>query len=130
MGYWNNPLPEVEAKLLSQQFGKTIKYKCPATIVHWDHKYKKQVTVPKGYYSDGATGACDIDSRAWWVHDKLCDYGTFDDGTKCTNWQASMILRRILWDEGFWIRAFTWRPMTHLFGGGKARENGMFTLDD
>lgn len=95
-------------------------------LSYYSSRYKKRVTVRKGYPSDGATGARDIDSEAWWVHDKLCDTGKFDDGTPCTNWQASMILKDILKSEGRWFRARSWFIATWLLGGGKARDNGMY----
>lgn len=102
------------------------KYTRPADLVYTSPRYGKTVTVPKGYRSDGATGpAIDIWSDAWWVHDVLCDRGTWDDGTPCTNWQASAVLADILADEGRWARAIYWRWSTWLFGGGKARANGM-----
>lgn len=100
-------------------------YKAPIEIKYFSPRYKKFVTVPKGYVSDGATGASDIYSKAWWVHDMLCDRGTWDDGTPVTNWQASSVLSDILKDEGRWFRARTWFVATWLFGGGKARDNGM-----
>lgn len=102
------------------------RYELEHKIKHFSSRYKKWITVPKGYRSDGATGARDINSQGWWVHDWLCDYGVFDNGTQCTNWQASMILHDILADEGRWFRARTWFIATWLFGGGKARDNGMF----
>ena len=123
---WNTPLSEAEQELLSELHGREVKYLCPKEINYYSKRYDKHVTVWKDYPSDGATGACDIDSTAWWVHDVLCDRGTFDDGTECNNWQCSMVLRDILWTEGFWVRSITWRPMTWWFGGGKARDNGMF----
>ncbi len=89
-------------------------------------RYGKEVLVPKGYQSDGATGARDIDSRGWWVHDVLCEYGVFYDGTPCTNWEASMILHDILRQEGRWFRARSWFIATWLMGGGEARKNGMW----
>lgn len=97
-------------------------------IKYYSPRYKKTVTVTVGYKSDGATGAYDIFSEAWWVHDVLCDRGTWDDGTPLTNWQASMVLSDILWKEGQWLRAVYWFFATFLLGGGKARENGMFRL--
>jgi hypothetical protein len=96
------------------------------SLRYYSWRYDKFVTVPVGYPSDGATGARDIDSDGWWVHDKLCDTGLFDDGTKCNNWQASMILYDILKAEGYWFRARTWLISTYAMGGGKARENGMY----
>lgn len=89
-------------------------------------RYVKSVYLPAGYKSDGATGAVDISSIAWWVHDYLCDYGKFSDGSKCSNWQASSILHDILLSEGRWFRAHTWRWATFLFGGGEARKNGLW----
>lgn len=102
------------------------KYIRETTIVYYSERYDKYVTVPKGYASDGATGARDIESLSWWVHDKLCDFGLFDDGTPCNNLQASMILKDILKSEGRWFRARSWFIMTWLFGGGLARDNGMY----
>jgi hypothetical protein len=104
------------------------KYSNPKEIVYFSHRYGKFVTVPYGYRSDGATGAIDIWSSGWWVHDVLCDRGTWDDGTPCTNWQASMVLADILESEGRWLRKHTWKWATFLLGGGKARKNGMIRL--
>ncbi len=79
-------------------------------IVYYSKRYNKFITVPFNYPSDGATGAIDIDSDSWWVHDKLCDTGKFDDGTPCTNFQASTVLSDILRSEGRWCRAIYWWP--------------------
>jgi len=98
-------------------------YTRKSELIYYSKRYKKQITVHKGYESDGATGAIDIYSEAWWVHDKLCDTGLFDDGTKCKNKQASTILSDILRSEGRWLRALCWWPATYLFGGGKCRKN-------
>ena len=76
--------------------------------------------------SDGATGAFDLNSKSWWVHDRLCNTGLFDDGSKCSNLQASTIIYDILKNEGRWFRARTWFAATLLFGGGECRKNGMF----
>ena len=95
-------------------------------INYYSKRYDKVVIVPLGYESDGATGAIDIHSEAWWIHDKLCDTGVFEDGTLCTNWQASQVLSDVLRKEGRWIRAQYWFTFTWLFGGGKARDNGMW----
>ena len=105
-----------------------IKYCREHRLIYLSKRYGKYVTVPAGFGSDGATCAPDIHSNAWWVHDVLCKTGRFDDGTLCTNWQASRILGDILWQEKQWLRAFPWGLMTFLFGGDKARENGMFSL--
>lgn len=107
-----------------------IKYYNKHAFTYHSKRYKKDITVPKGEPSDGATCAPDIYSRAWWVHDVLCAYGKFDDGTRCTNWQASRILSDILWEEKQWLRAGPWGVFSFLFGGDKARKNGMFRLRD
>jgi len=106
-----------------------IKYANPKQFIYVSERFNKTVTVPEGYKSDGASGpASDIYSQSWWVHDVLCDTGRWDDGTKCTNWQASKVLSDILKSEGRSIRSFTWLWTTFFFGGGAARENGMVHL--
>ena len=102
------------------------KYCVKENLVYWSKRYKKRITVKKGDKSDGATSAPDIDSFCWLIHDDLCNFGVFEDGSKCTNWQASKILSDILREEGRWLRSFTWFVGTWLIGGGKARDNGMF----
>ena len=114
--------------ILRRRIGR-MKYSAPERIVYFSPRYEKTVTVPKGYLSDGASGpASDIMSNAWWVHDVMCDTGKWDDGTPCTNWQASQVLHDILKSEGRWIRCLTWKWATFLFGGSAARKNGMFRL--
>lgn len=76
-------------------------------------------------HSDGATGALDIHSDAWWIHDQLCDTGCFDDGHKISNWDASTVLGDVLWSEGHRMRSIYWWFATFFGGGGKARENGL-----
>jgi len=100
------------------------RYKCPYDIVYHSDRYNEDINVPKGYESDGATFASDIWSEGWWIHDKLCDTGTFDSGNICTPWQASCVLSDVLKSEHRHIRAFTWKWATYLFGPkklGKAR---------
>ncbi len=111
-------------------------YTLHAAIEYRSVRYGKTVTVPAGYKSDGATGAIDIFTDAWFVHDWLCgNYlgsgprpvgGVWDDGTKLTNWQCSTVLYDILMSEGHTIRAPFWRIATWLFGGGVCRKQGMF----
>lgn len=92
-----------------------IKYYNKDKFTYYSKRYKKNITVEEGYPSDGATGAFDIDSKSWWVHDVLCDKKKFDDGTECTNWEASCILSDILWEEGRWLRSFGWKWSTYLW---------------
>lgn len=103
-------------------------YLCLREYKYHSTRYKKHIKIPAGRRSDGATGAWDIRSTAWWVHDELCKSGCWDGGEKITNWQCSQVLSDILLEEGRWARALYWRVATFLFGGGKARENGMFRL--
>lgn len=102
------------------------KYTLPYQINYFSTRYNRAVTVPVGYRSDGATFAIDIWSEGFWVHDKLCDTGKWDDGTLCNNWQASQVLSDILKKEGRWLRSKYWFWATWLFGGGEARKNGMY----
>jgi len=104
-------------------------YTNPKTIKYYSYRYEKYVTVPKGYRSDGASGAIDVCPKGYYVHDWICgNYldvgpepvaGVFDDDSKCTNWMASNILGDILAEEGFWIRRHTWLWATYFFGGSK-----------
>ena len=106
-----------------------IKYLNPKEIVYRSPRYGKTIIVPEDYPSDGASGpASDIWSQAWWVHDVMCDTGKWEDGSRCTNWQASRVLSDILESEGRWFRKRTWLWSTFLFGGGAARKNGMVRL--
>lgn len=106
------------------------KYKNKAEIRYFSPRYKKWVIVPVGYPSDGATGAMDIYSDSWWVHDKLCDTGVWEDGTCVSNWQASRVISDILKAESRWLRAQFWFWATWINGGGKCRENGMLSCVD
>lgn len=102
------------------RLNKTIKYTSP--------RYGKTSTVPAGRISDGATGAMDIVSRGWWIHDELCKRGKWDDGTKLTNWQCSQVLQDVLTEEGRRLQGHRWFWATWLLGGDKARKNGMLWL--
>lgn len=104
-------------------------YICCEDYRYFSKRYSKWITVPKGFFSDGATYAPDIDSRAWGIHDVLCRYGSFDDKSKCTNWQASSVLYDILKEDGYVFRAPWWRAATYLFGGGAARKGKIYERD-
>jgi hypothetical protein len=95
-------------------------------VRYFSDRYSKWVVCEVNDLSDGATSAKDIDSFSWGAHDDLCRTGKFEDGSKCSNWQASQILSDILKAEGYGFRSRTWLYATWLFGGGKARDNGMF----
>jgi len=86
---------------------------------YYSKRYGKYIDVERGFPSDGATGAIDIKSGGWWVHDKICTTWKFSDGTTRTNFQASSILSDILRKEGRWCRAIYWWPATYAFVGCK-----------
>lgn len=102
------------------------KYYRQSELVYYSPRYNRTVTVPEGFESDGATGGIDIESDSWWVHDKLCNCCTWDDGTLATNWQASWVLSDILYSEGHKIRAFYWGWLTFIAGCDNCQQNGMF----
>lgn len=118
----------MESIRIDQTILEDGKYRLNQDIVYFSPQYQKQVTVKAGIY-DGATGATDLNSAAWYVHDQLCNTGQWDDGTKLSNWQCSQVLQDILKAEDRWFRARTWFWATWLFGGGKARENGMLRTE-
>lgn len=85
-------------------------------MFYYSRRYKKGVTIPPGFVSDGATFAPDIDSKGWWFHDWLKDIKQWDDGSYCSNWQASWVLSDILREEGRYIRSVTWFLATLIYG--------------
>jgi hypothetical protein len=87
-------------------------------------RYGKSVQLSAGDLSDGATGAFDIHSCSWWVHDRLCLDACWADGSPCTAWQAATVLYDILKAEGRWVRAHYWRLTTFAFGCHETRRNG------
>lgn len=103
-------------------------YKALMFYKYYSKRYKKTKTISIGDRSDGATGAFDIPSSSWWVHDALSESGCWDDGTKLTNWQCSQVISDILKSEGRWVRSRRWKYFTFAIGGGECRKNGMFTL--
>lgn len=115
----------MKAFKLDQEILSNGNYRLLEEISYTSPRYKKTVTVPAGRISDGATGAMDITSRGWWIHDELCRNGKWDDGMPLTNWQCSQVLQDVLADEGRYWQSKRWFWATWLFGGGKARKNGM-----
>lgn len=121
-------------------------YEVTKTFKYHSRRYNRYITIDgtdglskTGFYSDGATKAIDIDSDYWIVHDHICRYAKWDDGTPIDNWTASTVAADIIWDESNlhkklgnkWIAR--WRKAqsiyvwwaTYLCGGGAARKNGM-----
>lgn len=104
-----------------------VYYVVTKEYVYFSKRYNKKIIAKVGFDSDGATGALDINSFSWLVHDVLCEQTKFEDGTPCNNWQASQVLQDILKSESRWFRARSWFWSTWLFGGDKIKSrNGMF----
>lgn len=101
-------------------------YVLEETVVYYSAQYGKFITLHAGMESDGATGAFDIESLSWWVHDHICDNPVWDDGSKITAWQAAHVLKDILLAEGRPMRSVLWSVTTFLFGCHEARKNGWF----
>jgi len=80
---------------------------------YFSERYGKWVFLPEGYRSDGATGAFDIISAAWWVHAKLCEDMAWEDGSPATRWQGSRVCSDSLDAEGRQFRSFTWKYATY-----------------
>lgn len=121
-------LTTVEIAHYLRETGKAYKWILEESFSYYSERYNQFVYCKKGMLSDGATGAMDIVSAGWWVHDQLCIDGHWAEGTPLTNWQASMVLADILYTEGRTWRSKYWFWATFALGGDKARENGMFRL--
>ena len=113
----------IEAKPFLFFFEKK-KYRLLERLVYHDPVTGKKKTVPEGRISDGATGAIDVHGGGWWVHDEICEYPSWDDGTPITAWEAARVLSDIQKSQGNRIRSVTWRWATFLFGCKGSRRNG------
>lgn len=91
-------------------------YESAGDFLYHSKRFNKDVLIPDGFFSDGASGVVDIDSNAWWIHDYLCRYGTWSDGTKASTLEASITLYDILKEEGRYIRAPFWFIGTLVYG--------------
>lgn len=84
---------------------------------YFSKRYQKHIVArvsDKPY--DGATGAIDINSYGWLIHDVVKRDKCFSDGSECSNLQASCILYDILKSEGRWFRARSWYLTTLIWG--------------
>lgn len=103
-------------------------YTVTEEYVYHSPRYNRDLTIPVGFKSDGATGIFDVNSDAWIIHDWICDVGKWDDGMLIDNWTASTVFADVLWKDGHkWLSVAGWIG-TFLGGGGKARENGLFRV--
>lgn len=101
-------------------------YEIRGAPTYYSPRYNRSLTFPDPFYSDGATWARDLPhTDAWAVHDLICRYGVWDDGTRIDNWTAATVLADLLWRDGHKAEAFFWWWGSYLFGGGAARKNGM-----
>lgn len=103
-----------------------FKWQALNTVTFHSDWLNRDITVTTGDKSDGATQVPDIHSDGWGFHDQLCRSGKFDDGTKCSNLQASIVLFEVMWKEGHKLKAVLGLPGTFIGGGGECRKNGMF----
>lgn len=103
-------------------------YVLEAPIYYYSKRYKKSISIPKGYPSNGADVVRDVCPLGFFVHDVICYRGKWDDGSKMTNREASTVYADILKEKGFWWRSKIRWVGTFLGGGGEARKNGMWSL--
>ena len=130
-------------------------YKNPSEIIYYSPRYEKWITVAKNYLSNGADVVWDFYPISWYIHDWVCGSyfgsgpkpvgGQWDDGTPMNNWQLSRVFADVIRSEagkkiaeaegrfarlkaraGAVILPKTRFWGTWLFGGGKARDNGMW----
>ncbi len=69
----------------------------------------KTVEVPRGFLSDGATGAPDI-GTAWIYHDYLYSTHRFNSGEDCSRQEADLLMKIILEREGLacYKKIYSW----------------------
>lgn len=104
----------------------------------YSHRYKQYLLIPDGYPSNGADIVEDICGKCFFIHDFICNEGRWLNGDLISNWQASFVYYDLLKEhfsllqgQGLFPRIYNgalpyWRWIgTFLFGGGKARKNGM-----
>ena len=103
-------------------------YECTESYWYCSTRYGKRVHIIEGQVRDGASGAMDIKSSSWWVHDQLCADACWSDQTPVTAWQCAQVLSDILWDEGRKFRSVYWKWTTLFFGCKRPRENGWFNV--
>lgn len=98
-------------------------YEALTNYTYYSARYGKYVFIEDGQVRDGASGAKDILSDAWWIHDQLCADTVWADSTPCTPMEAAMVLHDILKEEGRVVRCITWPIATFLFGCKRVRKN-------
>ena len=121
--------------MMYRKLTKDERYKL--AVMYHDKKYKyilledisytskdgKTLSCQCGELSNGADSAIDLCPEAFFLHDKGCVTGKWDDGSAMTNYECSTMYSTVLWKNGHWLPALYRFPATFLFGGNKCREN-------
>lgn len=104
-------------------------YTCLEEYIYYSPRYRKYITIPFSYPSNGANYVKDLVPDAFFVHDKGCETGEWDDGSKMCNRELSFVYYDILRYHGVpWWRCVVRGIGTFLGGGGVAKENGWWRL--
>lgn len=112
----------VDYRELSQMDSRGHKYETLRPYkFYWLNR--KTISIPKYFRTDGATCAKDLVGLAWHIHDHICVYPYWDDGTPISNLQASWIYRSILIWHGKPVRSRLRFLATFLFGGSKVKRD-------
>lgn len=84
---------------------KGSRYKTICDLGYDSDRYNKSIYAKSGTISDGATFFPDVNSWFWLWHDILKDERKWQDGSHCSNWQASVVCFDILISENRYILA-------------------------
>ena len=103
-------------EICSYEYDTDLKmYRLLVKIVYWSPRYKKFITVPVGFLSDGVTWFLDLASISAWLHDWMRKTKKFDDGTPIACYQASMIFGDVLRVEGDYLVGTVGVPLTWIY---------------
>jgi|GEM_PF-2350144 len=80
--------------------GKVLGYQVTNYKSYYSKRYDKTMEIHPGEIYDGATWFRDLNTFGWLYHDVLKRDECFADGSRCSNFQASMIIRDISREEG------------------------------
>lgn len=85
-----------------------LRYVSLEDYTYFSKRFNKSITITKEFISDGATGAKDINSMSWWIHDALSEWEHWDDGSFCSIYDSSLVIYDVLKSEDRYIRAPLW----------------------
>lgn len=104
-------------------------YRSGPRYTYYSERYGKSISVPANYPSNGANYVEDLHPTAFFVHDRGCEHGYWDDGSKMCNLELSFVYYDILVTCGTprWRAAIRWAG-TFLRGGGQARKHGLWRV--